>query len=356
MTYRDPLGKQPETRTTLSPVSAKEQEAKRSFRDRGKGDKPRRQSVPAGQTSGVGSGRSNNVKKDRRRKSGPTELQRITSPQPLQKAGKALLAQEREVAKQAEQLGRLTDIIKELSVKDDRAAKEPAAVSAWKTSPSSSESSLAVWTSTETLVPQSPGASSTQIYAFPTSSLSSSTAMPFGTSPFSLGTPNVSFPAVNQPYLAVDQLARDIVLLRGNVHSTVNLQRIVDGTTNQGLWISDHPVPDALTAIRSDDLLRLGAVRLDLLLYQFSSPLVLGLEVVTFVPQPADVAKELMAEEFGVAGASECKWGERPAILIVVPCGLRWWRQIMAAYRGKVGFEGQAVQKRNVGHQSNATD
>lgn len=145
-------------------------------------------------------------------------------------------------------------------------------------------------------------------------------------------------PANTMPILSVESLADGVILSRSGTASQTRLLRLLDGTSGQGLWAGDSALAEAQAAIRSGDILQLGSVRLDLLLYHLTAPIVQGVEFVTFSPQPKDVIATLAVGDLGSAGGGDCFHGGRPVCLIVVPTSLNWFRQVRLVHGSRVGL------------------
>ncbi|KAI9030538.1 hypothetical protein DFJ74DRAFT_656987 [Hyaloraphidium curvatum] len=129
--------------------------------------------------------------------------------------------------------------------------------------------------------------------------------------------------------LAVEPVAQDITLAFGTSHCVTRMLRIVDPLG------ASSTAPVALGSVGDRDILRLGSIRLDLLLFHLGDPIVLGVEFVTFSPQPAEVARAMLAAMRAgpaIGGGVDCRHAGQPVCLIVVPAALKWFRQIRATF------------------------
>jgi hypothetical protein len=157
------------------------------------------------------------------------------------------------------------------------------------------------------------------------------------TPPAEIWKPSSALLAAIQPptesVLSVEPVLQNLTLAKGSIESGTRLLRVMDSTSGLGLWAAGNVLQSALSAIREGDTIQLGTVRLDLLLWHIASPIVLGVEFVTFSPQPTQLIQTLA---FGDAAAGDCAHGENPVALIVVPTALRWFSQIRAFHGDKV--------------------
>lgn len=217
------------------------------------------------------------------------------------RASESAQAPSQHLARQTQLLNSLSDVMKSLSVEDrsERGAKTKAGPSRV----------LSASTLVEVADDRGHGKPAPVIWS-PTGAMKSS-------------------PPPLKPILAAELMA-DITLSRGVDLSRTRIMRLIEGPTGLGLWNSNVPVPIESTGIKDGDLLKLGSVRLDLLLQFLSSPIVRTVEFVTFSPQPHEILRGLES-----AGGADCNHGMYPVCLIVVPSALRWFREVKAHHDGK---------------------